>query len=115
MRTVSEFRVHKLKCWPEFYEAVRAGDKTVELRKDDRNYRVGDVLVLEKYDPSVAMYCGAECEVLVTHITKGESFLREGIVALSIKRVDRFTVRCTECGQGFRTYDNAHTHCANCL
>lgn len=115
METVSEFKVHKLKCWPDFYEAVKRGDKTVELRKNDRNYRVGDVLVLQEWDPLDATYQGAEFEVLVTHITEARDFLKEGILALSIRRVERFTVQCADCGQGFRTYDNAHTHCSNCL
>lgn len=42
--------VHHLKILPEYFEAHRNGTKTDELRVDDRNYAVGDVLVLEEWE-----------------------------------------------------------------
>lgn len=42
---------HNLKTWPEFYDAITAGEKTWEFRRDDRGFRVGDVLVLELWKP----------------------------------------------------------------
>lgn len=44
-------RTHDLKIWPEFYEAVRKGHKTYEVRKYDREYHFGDKVVLRAYDP----------------------------------------------------------------
>ena len=41
---------HVLKCWPEYYEAVIGGEKTFEVRKWDRPYRVGDTLLLKEYN-----------------------------------------------------------------
>ena len=32
---------HQLKSWPEFFEPVLRGEKTAELRLNDRNYHVG--------------------------------------------------------------------------
>lgn len=44
--------VHYLKIYPEYFEAVISGQKTVELRReDDRQFAVGDVLVLREWDP----------------------------------------------------------------
>lgn len=37
---------HRLKILPEFYQAVALGVKTFEIRKNDRNYKVGDTLEL---------------------------------------------------------------------
>lgn len=37
---------HELKILPEYYEAVKCGKKNFELRKNDRNYFVGDTLLL---------------------------------------------------------------------
>lgn len=37
---------HRLKILKPYFEAVAAGDKTFELRKDDRPYKIGDTLVL---------------------------------------------------------------------
>lgn len=42
---------HTLKVWPEFYDAIESGVKTWEFRRDDRGFRVGDVLVLEWWGP----------------------------------------------------------------
>lgn len=44
-------RTHDLKCWPPFFQAVVDGTKTFELRKDDRHYRVGDILLLREWEP----------------------------------------------------------------
>jgi hypothetical protein len=35
---------HELKTWTEYYNAVFDGNKTFEVRKNDRNYQVDDVL-----------------------------------------------------------------------
>ena len=37
---------HRIKILKPYFEAVAAGDKTFELRKDDRPYKIGDTLVL---------------------------------------------------------------------
>ena len=44
-------RTHHLKTWPEPFEATRAGLKMFEVRKDDRGFAVGDVVVLCKWVP----------------------------------------------------------------
>jgi hypothetical protein len=42
---------HDLKTWPEYYKDVAAGVKTFELRRSDRNYQVGDTLLLREFAP----------------------------------------------------------------
>jgi len=36
---------HALKCWPEYYKAIESGEKTFDLRKDDRPFKVGDTVI----------------------------------------------------------------------
>lgn len=61
---------HYLKSWPRLFEAVATGIKTHELRRcDDRHFEVGDILLLQEFDPELSIYSGRECRVVVTYIT----------------------------------------------
>lgn len=44
---------HELKCRPEYFQRIVSGQKTFEVRKNDRNYQVGDTLVLKEFDPAI--------------------------------------------------------------
>ncbi|ANL35319.1 DUF3850 domain-containing protein [Rhizobium phaseoli] len=50
---------HILKCWPDEFQAIRAGRKPFEYRKNDRDYKVGDTLLLREFDPAGGFYTGA--------------------------------------------------------
>lgn len=80
--------IHELKIWPEYYEAVTHHNvllrKTLEIRKNDRNYQVGDELLLKEYNPDSKSYTGREAKVIVTHILIGGPWFQEEYVALSI-------------------------------
>ncbi len=61
---------HECKSWSHFFQAIKSGHKKHDLRYDgDRNFQVGDLIVLREYDPFAGMYTGAECRVHVTYIT----------------------------------------------
>ena len=45
-------KTHELKIWPSFFEAVANGTKTFECRKNDRDFALGDTLILKEYDPA---------------------------------------------------------------
>jgi len=47
---------HELKCWPQFFEPLFDGQKTFELRKDDRGFAVGDKLVIKEWSPVTKKY-----------------------------------------------------------
>lgn len=76
---------HELKTWTSVFPAVASRAKTVDIRFDDRDFRVGDTLVLNEYDPTEQRYTGRRCTRRVTHILAGGQFgLEPGYVALSI-------------------------------
>lgn len=39
---------HKLKTWPAYFDAVKRGDKAFEVRRDDRGFQKGDIVVLQR-------------------------------------------------------------------
>lgn len=79
---------HHLKITPEYFEEVRAGSKTAELRFDDRGYEVGDVLVLEEYAIGSTVrgtdYTGRVERRVVTSILRGHSGLAPKYAMLSL-------------------------------
>lgn len=78
-------KTHELKTTQPHFEHVRSGVKRAEIRRDDRGFAVGDVLVLKEYDPATDSYSGREVEVRVTHVLAGYEALAPGFVMLSIE------------------------------
>jgi ASC-1-like (ASCH) protein len=77
---------HYLKTWPEYLERVWSGQKTFELRKNDRDFQVGDRLILQGYDPHMNAMCGTDCIVKVVYILHGGQFgIEPGYCVMSIK------------------------------
>lgn len=64
-------QVHELKIWQEYFRAVKTGEKPFELRKNDRNYQVGDLLRLMEYNKDTLEFTGEYCVRQVTYILKG--------------------------------------------
>ena len=58
---------HELKVWPEFYRVVAGGNKRFEIRKNDRNYKVGDNLILLEFEP--CELCMGDGFIPVTDLT----------------------------------------------
>jgi hypothetical protein len=48
---VRDMKLHKLKTLNPFFEDVWSGLKDFEVRKNDRNFKVGDRLQLIEYSP----------------------------------------------------------------
>lgn len=60
--------LHEMKLLSQYYEAVRDGNKTFELRKDDRNVKVGDELLLREWTGEY--YTGRQVRVEVTYVLR---------------------------------------------
>lgn len=91
--------IHVLKCWPKHFEAVDNGSKPFELRYNDRGFKVGDVLLLDEWQPSAAYaifktgtYTGRKCMRSVTYVLdefeEMPEFTPDGWVILGIKPLE---------------------------
>lgn len=59
--------VHELKIEPVYFDEVRSGAKRFEIRKNDRNFQVGDGVFLKEWD--VDHYTGRYRTFKITFIT----------------------------------------------
>lgn len=75
--------IHELKILPEYFRAQYNGEKQFEIRKNDRDYKLGDWLKLREYDPIAEMYTGRYMIVEVTYITDYRQ--KDGYVVLGTK------------------------------
>jgi ribosomal protein S17 len=80
-------KIHTLKTWPEYYKAVVEGRKKFEIRKNDRDFQVGDCLVLQEFDPGLDRYTSEMRAFKVTYILEGEPFLARDMVCMSIEKL----------------------------
>ncbi len=78
-------KVHQLKTWPKYFQAVKSGMKNFEIRKNDRDFKVGDFLELSEYDPETQLFTESEKITKVITYISDSTFMPDGIVVLAIK------------------------------
>lgn len=79
-----EKQLHELKIYPKYFEAVLDESKTFEIRKNDRNFHVGDNIFLREWDN--IKYSGRTIFAEITYILDDKFIgLAEDYVALGIK------------------------------
>ena len=78
---------HELKIKPEYFLEVMNGNKTFELRKNDRDYMVGDTIILKEFDED---YTGAQVERKISYLLMNcEQYgLMDGFVILGLKEIE---------------------------
>jgi len=80
--------IHKLKTWEKYFKDVLSGLKNFELRKNDRNFKIGDELILEEYISESDFYTGRILHRRIDYILEGGNFgLENGFVILSISKL----------------------------
>lgn len=79
--------VHNLKTWTPFFKDAKNGLKQFEVRKNDRNYQVGDTLILEEFNPNTEKYTGAWTPKLVIYKFDDTRFVKEGYVILGLQDI----------------------------
>jgi len=77
---------HRLKTHPQYFERILSGDKTFEVRKNDRDFQVGDEIILEEWYPESESYSGDWALVRVTYLLQGGQFgIEDDYIVMSIR------------------------------
>lgn len=76
---------HHLKIWPEFFAKLVDGTKTFEVRRNDRGFKMGDVLWLEEWS-TAEHYTGMIERRVVIDILDLERIGCPGFVAMEIRK-----------------------------
>ena len=79
--------IHALKTEPRFYEPAKQGLKPFEVRKNDRDFKIGDYLALNEYDPEKGCYTGRAILEKILYILDDERFVPTGYVILGTRVV----------------------------
>lgn len=77
--------VHELKIAPNYFEKVVSKEKSFEIRYNDRNFRVGDLLKLMEY--TEGSYIGRSVYARITYILQDFEGLQPNFVVLSIELI----------------------------
>ncbi|MEP3248071.1 MAG: DUF3850 domain-containing protein [Sneathiella sp.] len=86
---------HIVKSWTHLFQAAKDGVKTHDIRdRTEREYRVGDYLVLKEFDFVRGEYTGDELLTKITYITDRDTpcamssnGLAQDLCILSIQRL----------------------------
>lgn len=75
---------HYLKTVNPFFQDVADDKKTFEVRFNDRDFRIGDVLHLQEFEPPIS-YTGREMRANVVYMLNDERYCKDGYVVLGIE------------------------------
>lgn len=79
---------HELKVYPKFFKALWCGDKTFEIRNNDRGFEERDeVVLMENENGSHDGYTGREIHGTITYLTDYEQ--KKGYVVFSFRETWR--------------------------
>lgn len=75
--------VHAVKILPQYFKDLVTGKKTFEVRKNDRNYKVGDFIALNEYNPKKG-YSGKFVMFKITYVLDNPEYCKTGYVILGL-------------------------------
>ncbi len=87
-----ESKLHELKIWSEPFAAIVAGAKRAEIRRDDRGFEAGDMILLREWilsnqdnSSKQGRYTGQTWKGIITHVLRDNSSgIQPGFAMLSV-------------------------------
>lgn len=84
MRAKEAQNIHELKTYPHYFQQSIDGNKTFEIRLNDRGFQVGDIVVLKEWDN--IKFSGREKRGVIKYILDDKFIgLAKGYVAFSVE------------------------------
>lgn len=87
---------HVLKLDSKYYDASLTNAKTFEIRKNDRNFGIGDIIKLVEVNPELRDESSGLIGVtgrahykVITYILDDAEYLRDGYVCLGLKPIPK--------------------------
>lgn len=85
-------KIHELKILPKYFREVVDNKKKFEVRKNDRNFCVGDKILLREYDPLTDDgYTGRIWYGDITYILNDSEYCKKGYIIMSIEKNETLT------------------------
>lgn len=75
-------KIHELKTYPKYFQKTLSANKLFECRLNDRNFQVGDTVILKEWDGD--SYTGREITSTIKYILDNFTGLTNGYVVLSL-------------------------------
>jgi hypothetical protein len=87
-------KIHGLKLDARYFEEAADCTKTFEIRKNDRDFHIGDVLELREWIQGIdaGRYTGEVCYKIITYILDDPAYLRDGYVCLGVMPTNQPTM-----------------------
>jgi hypothetical protein len=97
---------HTCKIWPKYYDMLASGKKNFELRKHNRDYKIGDQLLFMEWNPKTEEYTGRSLKRKIIYILRssdhdglegGYSILGMANTPRVARYVESFPIQCQNC------------------
>ncbi len=82
-------KTHHLKTIQPYFDRCWNQTKTFEIRKNDRDFQVGDEIFLQEYDEKLDIYSGKEIQGTILYVVNNYPAIVKGYVVFSFS-VDKY-------------------------
>ena len=90
---IDDPKTHELKTWTIYFHLIADGHKSFEVRRNDRDFQMGDVLILKEWEPGPYPpegYTGRELRRVVHWVMSADKLglLPDDVVVMELRKED---------------------------
>ena len=84
---------HELKTAFPYFQDIWERKKTFEIRKNDRNFKVGDKLHLKEYNIHTYTYSGRYITAEILYVMGGQIYCKQGFVVIQLTKMINWYIK----------------------